>query len=85
VRNYASNCKGCFSIPEDYTLFYYNVKVSCVLLILTIVSPNCRVASQIPTLCEVGRKEERETLDGKVGEEPLPYSIDINMIIKKNY
>jgi hypothetical protein len=42
-----------------------------------------QVASQIPTLCEVGRKEERETLDGKVGEEPLPYSIDINMIIKK--
>jgi hypothetical protein len=22
--------QGCFSIPEDYTLFYYNVKASCV-------------------------------------------------------
>jgi hypothetical protein len=45
------------------------------MLLLTIVSPNCRVASQIPTLCEVGRKEERETFDGKVGGEPLPYVV----------
>ncbi len=49
--------------------------LQCESILCILITHNCVPQLQgclsNPTLCEVGRKEERETFDGKVGGEPL--------------